>query len=384
MESKTMKIISTILRAIFGAVFIYSGFVKAVDPWGTAYKIEDYLSAFSMSGLADFIPWLPIVASILLCCMEFMIGVLIFFGFYRKPIKIVAAVVIGFFTVLTLVDAITNRVDDCGCFGDAIKLTNWETFWKNVVLDVILAFIFLCERKITFAKSKINSNLLTPLFSVLILSFSIYSSIYEPVIDFRPWEIGNQMVPVGDDMTPPKSYATYKNKANGQVKEFNTEELMKEYEQNPNFATDWTFVDSRVVNTNTVAADGFSLQAIGFEEDETMDILSDTTSDLYMITTYNVLNASDKGMKRVSEFANRALGTGARVILVTASSQENCATFNEKYNLSNILFYSADDKSIKTILRSNPGIIKIVRGKVDNKWSWRNLPDKDTYFSNKE
>ena len=159
---------------------------------------------------------------------------------------------------------------------------------------------------------------------------------------------------------------------------------MKEYEQNPNFATDWTFVDSRVVNTNTVAADGFSLQAIGFEEDETMDILSDTTSDLYMITTYNVLNASDKGMKRVSEFANRALETGARVILVTASSQENCATFNEKYNLSNILFYSADDKSIKTILRSNPGIIKIVRGKVDNKWSWRNLPDKDTYFSNKE
>ena len=167
-----MKIISTILRAIFGAVFIYSGFVKAVDPWGSAYKIEDYLSAFSMSGLADFIPWLPIVASILLCCMEFMIGVLIFFGFYRKPIKIVAAVVIGFFTVLTLVDAITNRVDDCGCFGDAIKLTNWETFWKNVVLDVILAFIFLCERKITFAKSKVNSNLLTPLFSVLILSFS--------------------------------------------------------------------------------------------------------------------------------------------------------------------------------------------------------------------
>lgn len=384
MESKTMKIISTILRAIFGAVFIYSGFVKAVDPWGTAYKIEDYLSAFSMSGLADFIPWLPIVASILLCCMEFMIGVLIFFGFYRKPIKIVAAIVIGFFTVLTLVDAITNRVDDCGCFGDAIKLTNWETFWKNVVLDVILAFIFLCERKITFAKSKVNSNLLTPLFSVLILSFAIYSSVYEPVIDFRPWEIGNQMVPVGDDMTPPESYATYKNKANGQVKEFNTEELMKEYEQNPNFATDWVFVDSRVVNTNTVAADGFSLQAIGFDEDETMDILSDTTSDLYMITTYNVLNASDKGMKRVSEFANKALETGARVILVTASSEENCGMASEKYNLSNILFYSADDKSIKTILRSNPGIIKIVKGKVDNKWSWRNLPDKDTYFSNNE
>ena len=99
-----MKIISTILRAIFGAVFIYSGFVKAVAPWGTAYKIEDYLSAFSMSGLVDFIPWLPIVASVFLCCMEFMIGVLIFFGFYRKPIKIVAAIVIGFFTV-QIIDA---------------------------------------------------------------------------------------------------------------------------------------------------------------------------------------------------------------------------------------------------------------------------------------
>lgn len=379
-----MKVLSTILRAIFGAVFIYSGFVKAVDPWGTAYKIEDYLSAFSMSGLAEAIPWLPIVASVFLCCMEFMIGVLIFFGFYRKPIKIVAAIVIGFFTVLTLVDAITNRVDDCGCFGDAIKLTPWETFWKNVVLDVILVLIFLCERKIDFAKSKVNANLLTPLFSVLILSFAIYSSIYEPVIDFRPWEIGNQMVPVGDDMTPPESFATYKNKTSGQVKEFNTEELMKEYEKNPNFATEWTFVDSRVVNTNTVAADGFSLQAIGFDEDETLDIMTDTTSELYMITTYDVMKASDKGMKRVSEFANKALETGARVILVTASSEENCGMAREKYNLSNILFYTSDDKSIKTILRSNPGVIKIVKGKVDNKWSWRNLPNKDTYFSNKD
>lgn len=379
-----MKVLSTILRAIFGAVFIYSGFVKAVDPWGTAYKIEDYLSAFSMSGLAEAIPWLPIVASVFLCCMEFMIGVLIFFGFYRKPIKIVAAVVIGFFTVLTLVDAITHRVDDCGCFGDAIKLTPWETFWKNVVLDVILVLIFLCERKIDFAKSKVNANLLTPLFSVLILSFAIYSSIYEPVIDFRPWEIGKQMVPVGDDMTPPESFATYKNKTSGQVKEFNTEELMKEYEKNPNFATEWTFVDSRVVNTNTVAADGFSLQAIGFDEDETLDIMTDTTSELYMITTYDVLKASDKGMKRVSEFANKALEIGARVILVTASSEENCGMASEKYNLSNILFYTSDDKSIKTILRSNPGVIKIVKGKVDNKWSWRNLPNKDTYFSNKD
>ncbi len=376
-----MKAISTILRAIFGAVFIFSGFVKAVDPWGTAYKIEDYLSAFSMSGLVDIMPWLPVVASVILCSIEFMIGVLMFFGFYRKPIKILAAVTMAFFTMLTLVDAITNRVDDCGCFGDAIKLTNWETFWKNVVLDVILVLIFLCERKINFVRSKVNSNLLSPIFALLILSFAIYSSIYEPVIDFRAWKIGNQMVPVGEDVTPPESFASYKNNASGQIKEFNTEDLMKEFEKNPSFASEWTFVDSRVVNTNTVAADGFSLQALGFDEDETFDIISDTSSALFMITTYDVTKASDKGVKRVVEFANKALENAQRVILVTASSEENCTTFIEKYDISNILIYTSDDKSIKTILRSNPGVIKIVKGKVENKWSWRNLPSSEEYFT---
>lgn len=376
-----MKVINLLARAVFGAVFIFSGFVKAVDPWGTAYKIEEYLSAFSMSGLVEAMSWLPITASIVLCCLEFMTGVLMFFGFYRKTGRLVSAVFMAFFTILTFVDALTNRVSDCGCFGDAVTLTNWQTFWKNIVLDVILVVIFLCERKADFAKSKVNAHLLTSIFSVFILSFAIYNSVYEPVIDFRPWKIGNRMIAVGDDATPPESFATYKNNKSGKEREFNTEDLMAEYQQNPNFASEWTFVDSRVVNTNTIAADGFSLQAIGFDEDETIDILSDTSSDLYMITAFDLTKTSDKGMKVIIPFANKAIGSGARVIFVTASSLENCATFIEKYHLTNITFYNADDKAIKTILRSNPGVIKITNGKVADKWSWRNLPDKEEYFA---
>ncbi len=377
-----MKTLSILLRVIFGAVFIFSGFVKAVDPWGTAYKIEDYLSAFSLTWFSDTMPWLPIVAAIILCSFEFMIGILMFFGFYRKPIRWTAVVVMAFFTVLTFVDALTNRVDDCGCFGDAVKLTNWETFWKNIVLDAILVGIFLCEKGVEFSKSKVNSAVLTSLFSIMILAFSIYSSVYEPVIDFRPWKVGKQMIAVGEDVTPPVSYASYKNNASGKIQEFNTEDLMVEFQKNPNFATEWTFIDSRVENTNTVAADGFSLQALGFEEDETSDIMSDTTSDLYMITAFDLRNSSDKGIKRVLDFADCAMNAGQRAILVTASSQETCATFVEKYKATNILFYSADDKAIKTILRSNPGIIKISRGKVADKWSWRNLPKPEIYFKN--
>lgn len=375
-----MRLLSTILRVIFGTVFMFSGFVKAVDPWGTAYKIEEYLSAFSMGWLSENISFLPITVSVILCCAEFMVGTLMFFGFFRKVIKPTTVVFMAFFTVLTFIDALTNRVSDCGCFGDAVKLTNWETFWKNIVLDALLAGIYLCERKISFTNSRINSKLLTVFFSLMILLFAIYNSVYEPVIDFRAWKIGNQMVAIGEDKTPPVSFATYKNNATGEVKEFETEDLMEAYQKNPNFASEWTFVDSRVENTNTVAADGFSLQALGFDEDETMDILSDTSSVLYMISSYDLKKASDKGVKRVLEFANKAAETGARVIFITASSVANCASFMEKYKTENIVFYSTDDKAIKTMLRSNPGLVKISKGKVEDKWSWRSLPKPTEYF----
>ncbi len=375
-----MKLVSTILRLIFGAVFMFSGFVKAVDPWGTAYKIEEYFSAFSMGWLSEKISFLPITVSVILCCLEFMVGVLMFFGFFRKVVKPAAVVFMSFFTVLTFIDALTNRVSDCGCFGDAIKLSNWETFWKNVVLDFALLGIYLSERKMRFATSPVNSKLLTAFFSVAVLAFAVYNTVYEPVIDFRAWKIGNQMVAVGDERMPPVSFATYKNNATGEVKEFETEDLMEAYRKNPNFASEWSFMDSRVENTNTVAADGFSLQALGFEEDETMEILSDTTSDLYMISSYDLRKTSGKGMKRVLAFGDKAVETGARVIFVTASSVANCDAFIEKYKVGNIVFYSADDKAIKTMLRSNPGVVKISKGKVADKWSWRSLPEPTEYF----
>jgi triosephosphate isomerase len=305
-----------------------------------------------------------------------MIGVLIFFGFFPKLSKYSSVIIMAFFTVLTLIDALTNKVDDCGCFGDAIKLTNWQTFWKNIVLDVLLAGIILIERKMEFGVSKVNSKLLTSVFGVFILFFSIYSSVYEPVIDFRAWEVGNQMVPVGDDVTPPISYAKYKNNSTGEVKEFTMEKLMEEYKVNQDFSKQWTFIDSRVENTNTVAADGFSLTLLDMgEEDETIEILSDTTSDLYMITSYNLLKANEKGVNRILDYCEKLLEKGNRVLIVTASNTEGCAKFLEKYPKSqNFLIYSSDDKSIKTILRSNPGLIQISKGKVKAKWSWRNLP----------
>lgn len=372
-----MKALSILLRALFGGVFIFSGFVKAVDPWGTAYKIEEYIAVFGMNWLTDAMSFLPITLSILLSSLEFMIGVLIFFGFFPKISKYSAAIIMAFFTVLTFIDALTNKVDDCGCFGDAIKLTNWETFWKNIVLDFLLVGIILIERKMFLGTSKINSKLITSIFGLFIIVFSIYSAVYEPVIDFRAWKVGNQMVPVGDDVTPPVSYAKYRNNETGAEKEFTMENLMEEYKVNPDFAKQWTFLDSRVENTNTVAADGFSLILLDMgEEDETIDILSDTTSDLYMITSYDVRKANEKGLNRVLNFATEMQKQNNRVLIVTATNSEGCSKFLENYPAANnFLIYSSDDKSIKTILRSNPGIIKISKGKVEAKWSWRNLPE---------
>lgn len=365
--------LENILRFIFGGLFLFSGFVKAVDPSGTGYKIEEYMNAFGFQGLIDFAPWLPITLSIILCSFEFMIGTTIFFHIYKKWSKIIAAVFMLFFTITTLVDALTNKVSDCGCFGDAVKLTNWQTFYKNIILDVILVLIYLWDTK----KQKINNKaslIIFALFTVLIVGFCIRNIMYEPIIDFRPWKVGNKMAPKVDEQKPPIAYAMYKNNQTGKEKEFSMDDLMKAYDSDAEFQSHWTFVSSRSINPNEIKASGFSLTAFESSEDESLNVLSDTTSDLYIIAAVNLTKASDKGMKRVSEFAKQVYSKGNRVIFITASAPEKWYDYISKYNLQNYMFYSCDDKAIEAMVRSNPGVVKISKTIVKGKWSWRKLP----------
>lgn len=370
-----MKYLGRFFRIIVGLVFIFSGFVKSVDPYGTAYKISEYLGVFGFTDLINAVPWMPIVVSIILCTLELIVGIVLVSGFFKKTMNWIVGLMMVFFTVLTLIDALTNKVSDCGCFGDAILLTNWETFWKNIALDLLLVISFIFD-KVKFP-SFVNRKLgigVTGVIIFLVLGFSVFNAMYEPIIDFRAWKEGNRMVPKPEDQKPPVSYALYKNNQTNQEREFGMDELMQAYQDEPDFIDKWTFISSRVINTNTVAADGFSMLDVITDKDQSLEVLSHPGVS-FIFTIVDLESPSKKAIERIKEFEIQANEFGCQTVIITSSSIKKWADFTEKYDWKDIVIYSTDDKAIETMMRSNPGIVMMKDGVVKKKWSWRVLPE---------
>ena len=370
-----MKYLGRFFRIIVGLVFIFSGFVKSVDPYGTAYKISEYLGVFGFTDLINAVPWMPIVVSIILCTLELIVGIVLVSGFFKKTMNWIVGLMMVFFTVLTLIDALTNKVSDCGCFGDAILLTNWETFWKNIALDLLLVISFIFD-KVKFP-SFVNRKLgigVTGVIIFLVLGFSVFNAMYEPIIDFRAWKEGNRMVPKPEDQKPPVSYALYKNTQTNQEREFGMDELMQAYQDEPDFIDKWTFISSRVINTNTVAADGFSMLDVITDKDQSLEVLSHPGVS-FIFTIVDLESPSKKAIERIKEFEIQANEFGCQTVIITSSSIKKWADFTEKYDWKDIVIYSTDDKAIETMMRSNPGIVMMKDGVVKKKWSWRLLPE---------
>ena len=178
--------LNVVARWVVGLVFLFSSFVKGVDPLGTVYKVQEYMTAWSIGSLT--FEWALPLAGVLSCaliCAEFVVGVLLITNAYRRMTAWLLVLMMLFFTVTTFADALSNKVTDCGCFGDAIELTNWETFWKNVALDVPTVWIFLTwhlRRKRRFERDCI---VFVAAFAAMLV-FCIYNIKHEPVIDFRP------------------------------------------------------------------------------------------------------------------------------------------------------------------------------------------------------
>ncbi|MBP6429680.1 MAG: DoxX family protein, partial [Bacteroidales bacterium] len=335
-----MKYLGRFFRIIVGLVFIFSGFVKSVDPYGTAYKISEYLGVFGFTDLINAIPWMPIVVSIILCTLELIVGIVLVSGFFKKTMNWIAGLMMVFFTVLTLIDALTNKVSDCGCFGDAILLTNWETFWKNIALDLLLVISFIFD-KVKFP-SFVNRKLgigVTGVIIFLVLGFSVFNAMYEPIIDFRAWKEGNRMVPKPEDQKPPVSYALYKNNQTNQEREFGMDELMQAYQDEPDFIDKWTFISSRVINTNTVAADGFSMLDVITDKDQSLEVLSHPGVS-FIFTIVDLESPSKKAIERIKEFEIQANEFGCQTVIITSSSIKKWADFTEKYDWKDIVIYS--------------------------------------------
>lgn len=371
-----IKILVEISRILLGITFMFSGFVKSVDPLGTAYKIQDYMTSFN---LVEFHPF-ALVISIILCASEFCLGAFMLLGLYRRWTSYLIFVVMLFMTPLTLYIAIANPVKDCGCFGDALIISNWDTFYKNIILLLCSICTIIWNQRIT--------NLFTGKFYWLValyiigcsIVFCIYNYATEPILDFRPYKIGAnipQLMTVEEAKQPIFENVLIYEK-DGVKKEFSEENYPWE-------DSTWTYVDmttklvkegeSPIINDFTI--DRLYLSKDRSEvinrEDITEEVLADSSYTFLMIS-YSLEHAKEEYFSRFEDVNNYARDHQYKFYCLTASPVDSILKL-EKENITNFIFCQTDERTLKTIIRSNPGLLLIKDGIIINKWPDSEVPD---------
>lgn len=367
-ESLLWKILVNISAVLLGLVFIFSGFVKAVDPLGTNYKIQDYVEAF---GLSKFVPdFLPLMLSVALCCLEFMIGIMLMLRVRKRLASILALAMLLVMTPLTFYLALTNPISDCGCFGDALVLTNWQTFYKNVVLLLCAIVVFISYDKLGNLLSKKKEWMVTTWSFIFILGMSLYALYYIPVFDFRPFKVG---VNIPEAMEIPED---------AELSEYDTRFVMEKDGVRKEFGLDdypdstWTFVESKTVLLKQgyePPIHDFSLMSLETGEDMTGDIL-ERRGYTFLLVVHRVEEADDSDIDLVNEVFDYSVEHGYPFYALTSSPAEEIEAWRENTG-AEYEFFLADDIVLKTVVRSNPGLLLLKDGTIWNKWSNNNLPD---------
>lgn len=344
----------TICRLLVGALFIFSSFTKGVDPLGTKYKMLDYLSAYHMTWLNN----LAMVLAVLMILAEFIVGFCLITKMLPRLAVLGATLLMLFFTFTTLFDALYNMVPDCGCFGTAIKMSNWQTFYKNLVIDTLLIPLIMNNKLLENKLGKGVQWLIAILFALAFLGFELYNYRHLPVVDFMDWKVGKQMSASSNEET--KIYLTYKNKATGEKQEF----LSPNYPWNDSvWMSEWEFVQQRMEGGTKFL--GFS--ALDEDDNDVTDLILDT-ENLLMFTSHDLAKVTEKEWAKVKEITEEAGSRGYYVVWVVANEPEYVEQLREKYDFLYEVYY-ADAMEIKPIVRSNPGLIWLDNGLVKDKWS---------------
>ena len=371
---KINRIIVWILRIVFGGTYIFSGFVKAVDPLGTYYKINDYLIAWKL----DFLSSLSMVASIGLSTMEFIIGFAILFGVGMRFFATLALIVQSLFTIQTLYIAIYNPVSDCGCFGDALIISNWDTFYKNVVL-IIFAFLIFKAKKYTTPVFKRNSWAPVILSFVFILFISFYSLMYLPIIDFRPYKVGNNIYEktiVPEDERPiSEMFYFYKNLKSGETIKIPEEEYNQTFEKytDPEL---WEYLDFKDV----VVKEGKTEPEIHGFKFNTLEG-GDLTEEFFGQKGYKLLivqldleKTTTEKQEKINNLVKEILKKNTAKVWAITNSVDKVEKYTEDHNVP-YTYCWMDQIPIKTIIRSSPGLVLLKGNVVIKKWPHRKLPD---------
>lgn len=365
---KILSVCTTVSRFILAIVFVFSGFVKAVDPLGTQYKIQDYMTVFGMEGLLP--EFVPFMLSVSLAALEFCLGLYLFFGIRRIMVPRLILLMMALLTPLTFWLALENPIADCGCFGDAIVLDNWETFGKNVAL-LVLAIVVVRWRMYISPLVTPRMDWLITLYGFLyIFSIIVYSYRELPIFDFRPYYVGADIkkgmeIPEGQE---PTTYETiFIMQKDGVEKEFTADNYPD---------SSWTFVDSKLV----VEKKGYEPPIHDFyilkwedNEDITEQVLSDENYT-FLLVSHQLKLADDSAIDLINELYDYCLQYGYAFYCLTSSSDEDIEQWKENTG-AEYPFCLMDNITLKTMIRSNPGLMLLKNGVVVRKWSNNSLPD---------
>jgi len=362
-----MKIASQISRIILGLVFIFSGAVKAIDPLGSAYKFHDYFLAFNMAWL----DCLSLPLGILLCTTEFLAGFSVITGVRQKAGIVIIILLMIVFTPLTFILALTNPVSDCGCFGDAVHLTNWQTFWKNVILIIIAIIAFIRREPIKNIFRNSTEWIITASVAIIFILFSLGNLRYLPVVDFLPYKTGvkiaDQMV-IPEGAEPDKYITTFIYEKNGEQREFTLDDY-------PADDTSWLFVDQKSVLVKKgyqPPVHDFSITDIN-GVDLTSNILADSGYSMFMVSVR--LNEADSSyLSKGFDLGKELIQYGISFYILTATSSDDLQNYFNGLN-----FCTVDEITLKSMVRANPGYMLLKDGVIQEKWSWATLPGKQWF-----
>lgn len=376
-----MKTFKMIVRLLLGAVFTFSGFVKAVDPLGSTYKFTDYFTdAFGMPQLSA----ISLGLAFFLSAIEFTVGIALIINVKPKLTSLASLLFMLVFTPLTLYIALENPVTDCGCFGDALIVTNWQTFYKNVVLLILAIFLFIVNRNNHTSYHAAVDWLLALIVFASTIAFQFYTLEHLPIIDFRPYNVGadlpsKMIIPEGEKADSFAIFYTLKHKTSGETKEVDDPTYIKEkiWED-----TLWYITETSkpklvkagykppVYNFRAYPVDISDTLSTG-SNDMMPDILANKNYS-FMIVSYDLELADMKGFDKIAELMNYAYGKQIKIDLLTATSH-NLSKFKEQIKFP-VTFYSSDPITLKTVVRSNPGIVLMKEGKVIDKWNYNDIP----------
>lgn len=352
--------ITQAIRIVVGILFVYSGYVKLIDPKGSGYKFTEYFEIFSL----DFLIPYALPFAIFLIIVETMLGIMLLVGYKSKLTIWSLAAIMIVFLFLTFYSAYTGKVTDCGCFGDAIKISAWETFYKNVIFMVLIIWLLLNTKYVRpFYSSKLSGAI-----SILFLLASGFITYYVlnhlPLIDFRPFAVGKHI----------PSQMMYPEDAKKDVFDitfiYNVDGVDKEFKESEK---PWEIKGAVFVDRKTTLIEkgyeppihDFTLEKNGVDLTEQLMQLE----KLMLIVSYNISKANSENFHNIKIVTDKALNNGYTVYLITASPKEDFEAIKTEFNLDFDMLF-CDETTLKTIIRSNPGIVTINKGTIEGKWSY--------------